>query len=85
MGWDPARLSRGAARGSDGDEPFGFFEVGGMAKVPLGVPERFGEWNVHGGASYLLLGDATEARNIDQDGNISGRAAVAIFGVGVSY
>jgi uncharacterized protein (TIGR02001 family) len=71
--------------GPDGDEPFGFFDVGGMVTMPLGVPERYGAWNVHGGASYLILGDAAEARNIDQDGNISGRAVVAIFGVGVSY
>ena len=71
--------------GRDGDQPFGFFDIGGLATFPLGVPERFGSWNVHGGASYLLLGDTTEARNIDQDGNISGRAVVTIFGVGVSY
>ena len=71
--------------GRDGDAPFGFFDIGGLATFPLGVPERFGSWNVHGGASYLLLGDTTEARNIDQDGNISGRAVVTIFGVGVSY
>ena len=71
--------------GRDGDEFFGFFDVGGLVTYPLGVPERFGSWNVHGGASYLLLGDTTEARNIDQDGNISRHAIVTIFGVGVSY
>jgi uncharacterized protein (TIGR02001 family) len=71
--------------GRDGDETFGFFDVGALVTFPLGVPDRFGSWNVRGGASYLLLGDTTEASNIDQDGNISGRAAVTIFGVGVSY
>jgi uncharacterized protein (TIGR02001 family) len=71
--------------GRDGDSAFGFFDVGGLVTMPLGVPERFGSWNVHGGGSYLLLGDTTEARNIDQDGNISGRAVVAILGVGVAY
>ena len=71
--------------GPDGDHPFGFFEVGGLATMRLGVPERFGSWNVHGGGSYLMLGDATEARNIDQEGNITGRATLWIFGVGVAY
>ena len=71
--------------GHDGDHPFGFFEVGGLATMTLGVPDRFGSWNVHGGASYLMLGDATEARNIDPDGNISDRGSVMIFGVGIAY
>lgn len=71
--------------GPDGDVFFGFFDVGGLATMPLGVPERFGSWNVHGGANYLMLGDTTEARNIDQEGNISGRAVLWIFGVGVAY
>jgi uncharacterized protein (TIGR02001 family) len=84
----PMRLGLSAKdyyEGREGDTPFGFFDVGGLVTFPLGVPERFGSWNVHGGGNYLLLGDTTEARNIDQDGNISGRAVVTIFGVGVSY
>lgn len=71
--------------GRDENETFGFFDVGGLVTFPLGVPERFGSWNVHGGANYLLLGDTAKASNIDQDGNMSGRAVVSIFGVGVSY
>lgn len=71
--------------GRDGDERFGFFDAGGLITMPIGVPERFGSWNVHGGGSYLRLGKTTESRNIDQRGNISNRAIVGIFGVGVAY
>lgn len=71
--------------GRSGDERFGFFEVGGRLAIPLRFPERFGSWNLHGGASWLLLGDSTKARNIDRDGNITGREILWTFGVGVIY
>jgi hypothetical protein len=71
--------------GLDGDRRFGFFEVGGLLTVPLKLPERFGAWDVHGGASWLKLGDSTKAVNIDTDGNISGEEILWTFGVGLAY
>ena len=71
--------------GRGGDERFGFFDVGGRLTLPLKVPERFGAWNLHGGASWLLLGDSTKARNIDKDGNITSTEILWTFGVGVIY
>lgn len=71
--------------GRDGDSRFGFLEAGGRFTLPLKVPERFGSWDVHGGASWLLLGDSTKAVNIDKDGNISGQEILWTFGVGVVY
>jgi hypothetical protein len=68
------------------DERFGFFDAGGLVTVPLkGIPERFGAWNVHAGANFLLLGDTTEQLTADADGVTSSHAFVVLFGVGVSY
>jgi hypothetical protein len=71
--------------GPSGDEPFGFLDVGGLLTMSLGLPDRFGSWNVHGGANVLVLGDAAEAANIDKDGNIKGQKVIAILGIGVTY
>jgi hypothetical protein len=63
------------------DHKFGYFNVGAMLTVPLTkVPERFGGWNVHGGAEVYLLGDATKPSN---DGKTS--KPVAFVGVGLIY
>ena len=67
------------------DHPFGFFDVGGLLTVPLGLPVRFGMWNIHGGANLLVLGQTPRAANIGADGRTSRRAVVALFGAGVTY
>ncbi len=68
------------------DKKFGFFDIGALVTVPLtGVPARFGSWNVHAGADFLLLGDTTEAFNVNADGETSGSGFVALFGIGLSY
>lgn len=71
--------------GRKGDERFGFFDVGGRLAIPLKLPERFGSWSLHGGASWLLLGDSTRGRNIDKDGHITRTETLWAFGVGVIY
>lgn len=71
--------------GRAGDTRFGFLEVGGVLTLPLKLPERFGAWDVHGGGSWLRLGDATKAVNIDKDGNISDHEILWSFGVGLTY
>ena len=69
-----------------GDEKFGFFDIGGIITLPLtGIPSRFGSWNIHGGADVLVFGKATEAINVDKDGETSKNKVVALFGIGVSY
>jgi len=63
------------------DHKFGFFDVGALLTVPLrALPDRFGAWNVHGGAEVYLLGQTTQAAN---DGHRS--KPVGFVGVGVIY
>jgi hypothetical protein len=67
--------------GADGDEKFGFFDIGGHITIPLGgVPTRFGSWNIHGGADVLVFGDTTKAFNTGDKSQV-----VALFGIGVTY
>lgn len=67
--------------GADGDERFGFVDIGGHITIPLrGVPTRFGSWNIHGGADVLVFGDTTKAFNAGDKSEV-----VALFGIGVSY
>ena len=65
-----------------GDNKFGFFDVGGMITVPLGVPGKFGAWNVHGRADYLRLGDGTV--QYAGTGNKKNQAVV-LGGISFSY
>jgi hypothetical protein len=68
---------------STGDEPFGFFDIGGMITIPLSdVASKFGAWNVHGRADYLRLGNGT----VQVPGN-DGKKNHAVFmgGIGLSY
>lgn len=49
------------------DESFGYFTAGLAASLPLPFPEGFGDWSLHAGVDFLLLGDATEALNDGDD------------------
>jgi hypothetical protein len=71
--------------GPAGDEAFGFFDIGGLVTVPLGTAGRFGSWNLHGGANVLVLGDTTEALNVNADGEINGTQVIGLIGIGVTY
>jgi hypothetical protein len=62
------------------DKKFGYFDVGGLLTVPLGLPARYGAWNFHAGVDYLKLGDLGKAFNDD-----NGNKVVALFGIGVGY
>ena len=63
------------------DHKFGFFDLGAMVTLPLGVvPARFGSWNVHGGGEWYLLGDATKAANSGETSK-----AVGFVGIGLTY
>lgn len=70
--------------GPDGDNKFGFFDVGGLITVPLkGIPSRFGAWNIHGGVDFLFLGDGTKF--VDSEGELKDNKIVGLFGIGVGY
>ncbi len=71
--------------GLEGDETFGFFDIGGLVTLPLGTPGRFGSWNIHGGANLLVLGDRNELANLNADGDINGTQVVGLVGIGFSY
>jgi hypothetical protein len=66
------------------DNKFGFFDVGGMITLPLlGVPARFGSWNIHGRVDYLRLGDGTMAIGLGT--GTKKNKAVMMGGIGLSY
>jgi len=70
----------GYYEGMQGDERFGFFSVGGNLTVPLtGERNRFGRWNVHGGADFVRLGDSNALRLGDNT------KVIISAGVGFSY
>ena len=63
------------------DNPFGFFDVGGLLTVPLAkIPASYGAWNVHVGADFYTFGDTTKTFNSDKS-----TKGVFLFGFGVTY
>ncbi len=63
------------------DHRFGFFEVGGVVSVPLtSVGSGFGDWDLHGGAHVLALGETTKAFNRGAASKV-----VATLGLGLTY
>jgi hypothetical protein len=67
--------------GVDGDETFGFFDVGALFTVPLGSPtSKYGAWNFHAGVDVFAFGDRNKALNNGDTGK-----AVVSFGIGVVY
>jgi hypothetical protein len=70
-----------APNGTTRDHPFGFFSIGGLIRVPIAIlSPRFGSWDLHGGANYLILGETTKAFN---KGNAT--QFVALVGTSVTY
>jgi hypothetical protein len=69
--------------GPDGDEKFGFFDIGGLITVPFsGVPAKYGSWNFHARADYLRLGNSTVLAGGNDDKKNKG---VVMAGIGLSY
>jgi hypothetical protein len=67
--------------GAEGDEKFGFFDIGGLITIPLsGVDSSFGSWNLHGSADVLVFGDTTKAFNAGDKSQV-----IALVGIGVTY
>jgi hypothetical protein len=67
--------------GPDGDEKFGYFQVGGLVTVPItSSTSKFGAWSVKGGVDVYALGDTPKAFN-----NGDGAKVVALFGLGIVY
>jgi hypothetical protein len=67
--------------GPEGDEKFGYFQIGGLVSAPLTSPEsKFGVWTVKGGVDVFTLGETPKAFNSGDRGKV-----VATFGIGVVY
>jgi hypothetical protein len=67
--------------GPDGDEKFGYFQIGGLVTAPLTTAEsKFGVWSVKGGLDIYALGDTPKLFN-----NGDSAKVVATFGIGVTY
>ena len=63
------------------DRAFGFFDIGGHIAIPISsATSRFGEWNVHGGADLMTLGDTTRVFNRGDRIRV-----VGLIGIGVTY
>jgi hypothetical protein len=70
--------------GPEGDQGFGFFDIGGLVTIPLsGAPGRFGSWNVHAGMDILYFPGESSLLRLLNDGDSS--KVVGLFGIGVSY
>jgi hypothetical protein len=66
---------------SDGDQKFGFLDIGGLVTFPLsGVPAKYGTWNVHAGADVFVFGDTTKAFNSGDTAKV-----VGLIGLGLTY
>lgn len=69
---------------ANGDQKFGFFDLGGLLTVPItAIPPSFGAWNVHGGVDYLRLGNGPVAIGLGTEGKKN--QYVVMGGVGLSY
>lgn len=67
--------------GPDGDEKFGYFDVGGVITVPITpATSKFGAWSVKGGVEVYAFGDTPKLFNNGDRGKV-----VATFGIGVVY
>ena len=67
--------------GADGDEKFGYVDVGALLTVPFsGVPAKFGSWNFHAGVDVLGFGGTTKAFN-----NGDAMQVIGMGGIGLSY
>lgn len=68
--------------GPNGDETFGFFNVGAIVSVPLtGIPAEYGTWELSGGVNLLVFGDALKSIN----GTTDDFEPVGVFGLSLGY
>jgi hypothetical protein len=65
--------------GLTADERFGFLSVGARVSRSLAQASKYGNWNIHGGVEYVMLGD----RNELQFGSAS--TVIGSAGIGFSY
>ena len=50
--------------GADGDEAFGYFQIGGLLTAPISSADsKFGVWSVKGGVDFYAFGDTPKAFN----------------------
>jgi len=67
--------------GADGDEAFGYFQIGGLLTAPISSADsKFGVWSIKGGVDFYALGETPKAFNAGDSAKV-----VATFGIGVVY
>lgn len=66
--------------GGDRNDVFGYFDLGAVATLRLGMPESAGTWTISGGVHLLALGDYLKVLN---DGDAL--QAVGSVGVNIAY
>ena len=66
--------------GADLNDVFGYFDLGAVASLRLGMPESAGTWTISGGVHLLALGDYLKVLN---DGDAL--QAVGSVGVNIAY
>lgn len=66
--------------GGDRNDVFGYFDLGAVATLRLGMPDGVGTWTVSGGVHLLALGDYLKALN---DGD--SLQAVGSVGINIAY
>lgn len=74
---------------SDGDDFFGYFDIGANVSMPLDalIPTEFGSWEVYAGIHALVLGNTTE-QIAEVDFAVDGDAdfeVYGVFGISMSY
>ena len=67
--------------GVTGDETFGFFNVGAIVSVPIGIPAKYGSWGISGGVNFLFFGDALKTIN----GSDDDVKPIGVFGISLEY
>ena len=63
----------------DNNDLFGFFQSGLDLSIPLAfIPEEYGAWSVHGGASVYTFGTALKEANKGDDPWVVGTWGIAM-------
>jgi len=63
------------------DSSFGFFQVGAILSVPLGLPAQYGDWGISGGVNFLFFGDGLQIINGSDDSS----RTIGVFGISLGY
>jgi hypothetical protein len=70
--------------GANGDEKFGYFDVGALVTVPLSrIASKYGSWNIHGSADFLSFGSKDSTTRSFNNGDAG--QVIVMGGIGLTY